>query len=246
MGNVNDLLTKRLKKNDQTSTKMTAMATQSAHGNLSGFSGVFGLSELNEHEKGFLSTLLHEYTTGKENIDADLTVLISITSEVKAINNQAAILHGERIKRAQQILKQYRDGAFTSWLIAAYGNRQTPYNFLQYYEFYSALPQALRPQIEAMPRQAIYSLASREGPMKKKEDIIKNYQGETKSQLLSLIRETFPLEDDDKRRQNIVESLIQNIRKTYQVLVNRRLKLTKTQKRAMNNAIDDIYELINE
>lgn len=246
MGNVNDLLTKRLKKNDQTPTKMTAMAQQSAHGNLTGFSGVFGLSELNEHEKGFLATLLNEYTTGKENIDADLTVLISITSEVKAINNQAAILHGERIKRAQHILKQYRDGAFTSWLIAAYGNRQTPYNFLQYYEFYTALPQILRPQIEAMPRQAIYTLASREGPMKMKEDIIKNYQGESKSQLLSLIREAFPLEDDDKRRQNIVESLIQNIRKTYQILTNRRLKLTKPQRRAMNSAIDDIYELINE
>lgn len=101
MGNVNDLLTKRLKKNDlSTPTKMAAMAQQSAHGNLTGFSGVFGLSELNEHEKGFLATLLNEYTTGKENIDADLTVLISITSEVKAINNQAAILHGERIKRA--------------------------------------------------------------------------------------------------------------------------------------------------
>lgn len=117
---------------------------------------------------------------------------------------------------------------------------------MQYYEFYSALPQALRPQIEAMPRQAIYTLASREGPMKMKEDIIKNYQGESKSELLSLIREAFPLEDDDKRRQNIVESLIQNIRKTYQILSNRRLKLTKPQKRAMNSAIDDIFELINE
>ncbi len=246
MGKVNELLTKRLKKNDQTPTKMSAMAQQSAHGNLTGFSGVFGLSELNDNEKAFLETLLHEYATGKENISGDLTALISITSEVKAINNQAAILHGERIKRAQQVLKKYRDGAFTSWLIAAYGNRQTPYNFLQYYEFYTAIPQSLRPQIEAMPRQAIYTLASREGPLKKKEEIVKNYQGETKNELLSLIRETFPLEDDDKRRKNVVEGLIQNLRKTYQVLVNRRLKLTKTQKRNMNNAIDDIYELINE
>ena len=174
MANVNSLLTKRLNKKDQTS-KMSQMAKQSASGNLTGFAGVFGVSELNDNEKGFLEEILNEYSTGKENITSDLTSLISITSEVKAINNQAAILHGERIKKAHKILTSYRDGAFTSWLLTAYGNRQTPYNFMQYYDFYQAMPKGLRPQIESMPRQAIYTLATRDGSLDKKRKLVENF-----------------------------------------------------------------------
>ena len=102
------------------------------------------------------------------DFDDDLKALMAITSEVKAITNQAVILHGERIKRAQEILKKYRDGAFTAWLFATYGNRQTPYNFLQYYEFYTVMPQALHPKLDQMPRQAVYSLASRAGALREK------------------------------------------------------------------------------
>ena len=119
MANVNSLLTKRLNKKDQTS-KMSQMAKQSASGNLTGFTGIFSVSDLNDNEKEFIEAILTEYSTGKENINSDLNSLISITSEVKAINNQAVILHGERIKGAQEILKNYREGAFTAWLIASH------------------------------------------------------------------------------------------------------------------------------
>src|SRR6185437_5934673 len=113
---------------------------QSANGNLSSFSGVFSIADLSNHEKSSIETILKDYAIDPENLDDDLAHLISITSEVKAINNQAALLHGERIKKAHTILTRYRDGAFTAWLIAAYGNRQTPYNFLQYFEFCEAMP----------------------------------------------------------------------------------------------------------
>ena len=49
-------------------------------------------------------------------------------------------------KERKTILKNYRDGAFSAWLIATYGNRQTPYNFLQYYELYITLPEHLHLQ----------------------------------------------------------------------------------------------------
>ena len=98
--------------------------------------------------------------------------MISLTCEVKAINNQAAILHGERIKKAHQILTPYKDGAFTAWLISTYGNRQTPYNLMQYYEFCEAMPKNLREQIEWMPRQAVYVLATRTGEWKIKQEIV--------------------------------------------------------------------------
>ena len=82
-------------------------------------------------------------------------------------------MHGERIKKAQEILKSYRDGAFTAWLLAAYGNRQTPYNFLQYYELYTALSPGLHSQLEAMPRHAVYVLASRSGELTQKETMVR-------------------------------------------------------------------------
>lgn len=245
MASVNELLTKRLSKTEQ-SNKMAQMAHQSARGHLTSFSGVFSVTELNEHEKQALQDILTEYATEVVNVSEDFNSLISITSEVKAINNQAAILHGERIKKAQIILKQYNDGAFTAWLIAAYGNRQTPYNFLQYYEFYNTIPQDLRPQIEVMPRQAIYTLASRDAPLKEKEKIVRNYQGETKSELLSLIREKFPLEDDDKRKQDFADTIIQTLKKIYHSLDRKNLKLSRRHKRQMNEILDEIYVIVND
>src|ERR1700677_3684402 len=116
MSKFNDLLNLRFKTKETQQPKMTALVERSNNGDLSSFSGVFRVMPLNDQEK------------------EDLEALTAITSEVKAITNQAVILHGERIKRAQEILKKYRDGAFTAWLFATYGNRQTPYNFLQYYE----------------------------------------------------------------------------------------------------------------
>ena len=86
----------------------------------------------------------------------DLEFLTTITSEVKAINNQAIILHGERIKQCTRtFLTKYRDGAFSAWLISTYGNRQTPYNFLQYYEFYQSLNLELQKRMDDMPRQVV-------------------------------------------------------------------------------------------
>lgn len=244
MSQVNALLNQRLKKNDQ-SSKMAAMAKQSANGNLTSFSGVFSLAELSPNEKNGIEAILHEYADEKEDISQDLDALISITSEVKAINNQAAILHGERIKKAHTILTRYRDGAFTAWLIAAYGNRQTPYNLMQYYEFYEAMPKSLRPQIEAMPRQAIYTLASREGSIEIKKSIIENYNGETKLELLNLIRETFPLSERDRRKPSPAETIFSSLIRVSQTLQRSSLRLTKTQKSSLLELLEEMRQLIN-
>lgn len=244
MSQVNALLSERLNKKNQKSSKTAALAERSASGNLSGFAGVFGMSELNEHEKDVLETILQEYAHGDENVSKDLTQLISITSEVKAINNQAALLHGERIKRAQKILKEYRDGAFTSWMIATYGNRQTPYNFMQYYEFYESLPSPLKTQIEAMPRQAIYTLASREGELKEKHKIVKQYSGESKNELLRLIREQFPLSDQDQRRRKQGEQAIQLLKRVLSLVSEKKAKVTKRQKTMILDYLDAIDEYV--
>jgi hypothetical protein len=240
MGSVNELLNQRLKKKGEPSAKMATMAHQSAHGELTSFAGLFSITELNEFEKLGLEELLHTYATKGNSIDQDLKRLISITSEVKAINNQAAILHGERIKKAHSILTHYKEGAFTAWLIATYGNRQTPYNFLHYYNFFEVIPKSLRPKLEAMPRQAVYTLATREGPLEKKKEIVASYNGETKRAILSKIQDEFPLAGDDKRGRNHEEHALQALQKACNAFRHPKLKLTASQKKLAQNLLEDL------
>lgn len=243
MANVNSMLNQRMKKPTNVS-KMAAMAQQSATGNLTSFSGMFSVSELNAKEKESLEHILHTYGHEQQEIDQDLKALISLTAEVKAINNQAALLHGERIKKAHQILIHYRDGAFTAWLMAAYGNRQTPYNLMQYYEFCEAMPKHLRPQIELMPRQAVYTLATREGNLKQKQALVENYQGETKAELLALIRQLFPLDKEDKRQQKSGTAVIQGLQRLYQQLKQTPQKFNAVQKKQIQSLLQQIQHLI--
>lgn len=242
---VNQLLTSRLKKSDK-SSKMAEMAKQSATGNLTSFSGIFSIAELNEGEKDTLEAILYQFANGNENISLDLRSLITITSEVKAISNQAAILHGERIKQAQEVLMKYKEGAFTTWLIATYGNRQTPYNFLQYFEFCNAMPKLLRPQIELMPRQAVYTLASREGALEKKQEIVENYKGETKTEILQVIREAFPLNLEDKRKSNVGDSAINSLNRLIHLIDSQRARLSKTQKNQILEMINQLVDCVEQ
>lgn len=225
---------------------MEEMAKKSAGGNLSPFSGMFSAIELNESEKGILEAILHKYAPADHHFSADLKTLTAVTSEVKSINCQSALLHGERIKKAQNILKAYRDGAFTTWLIATYGNRQTPYNFLQYYEFYAAMPKTLRPQIDVMPRQAVYTLASREGSLEKKQEIVENYNGETKAEILYQIREAFPLATEDRRKENIQEGVMKSLVRLITLVSSRRSRLSNKQKQAIFERLDQLYDLIEK
>lgn len=243
MAKVNKLLQERLKKKEN-SSKMEKMAKRSASGNLTSFSGVFSITELNPQEKEAIENILLEYGEKKESITQDLHSLLSLTSEVKAITNQAVILHGERIKKAQEILKKYQEGAFSAWLISTYGNRQTPYNFLQYYEFIHAIPTTLREQVEQMPRQAIYTLASREGPLTKKQQIVEEYNGETKQELLTLIRELFPLDENDKRRQNYGETAITTLKKISHSLNRKHIRLSKQQKCELSELLEELSSMI--
>lgn len=244
MAKVNAILSQRFQIDEKPSKKMEALSKASAAGQLTTFSGIFGSSELSNTEKQQLETLLINYSDGSKDIDVDLKNLIMVTSEVKAINHQAIILHGERIKKAQIILKSYREGAFSAWLLTTYGNRQTPYNFLQYYEFYSLMPTELHQQIEQMPRQAIYALASRDGSSDRKQDIIKNYQGQTKREMLDLIRDVFPLPERDLRRQDIAENAITALTRVAFSLGKPKTKINPNQKKKIEQLLHEIADLL--
>lgn len=217
MAKIDALLEQRLSKKD-VKGKVTALAQRSNDGHLSSFSGVFSVMDLSFEEKKHLEEILLSYGEEHNALQTDLEALIRITSEVKAINNQAALLHGERIKKAHSILTKYKEGAFTAWLIEAYGNRQTPYNFWQYFEFYSQIPKTLHPQLELMPRQAIYTLASRNGKLDEKIEILQTYQGESKQQMLEKIRLRFPLNKEDRRQKSPLDSLLRLVKEIEQKL----------------------------
>lgn len=156
---------------------------------------------MSEAEKTQIADLLEKYSVDEAAIhEEDKEALCSLTAEIKSIHNQSIILHGERIKKAQEILKKYDEGAFSSFLIHTYGNRQTPYNFLLYYEFYTSVSTGVQKLIDPMPKQAIYSLSSRDVSKEEKVEFVKNYQGETKTQLLERLRDHFPLKEKDKRK----------------------------------------------
>jgi hypothetical protein len=239
MSKLNSILQERFQKKEK--PKMRELGSKTSQGELTPFSGLFGSVKIGEKEKNELSALLSKYATEESlDISKDLFLLLNITSEVRAIQAQAALLHGERIKKAQEILKKYREGAFTAWLQAAYGNRQTPYNFLQYYEFYLKIAQPLRSQIEAMPRQAVYTLASREGEFSKKEEIVANYKGETKQQMLALIRSLFPLKESDKRGENIIENSIKQLERIQLAFAQKQMRILPKEKKRLLCLIDQL------
>ncbi len=243
MTKFNELLNLRFKKKEIT-PKMTALAEKSTSGNLSSFSGVFRVTSLSDNEKDVLENILSNYKDDSlESIEDDFLQLVSITSEVKAITNQAVMLHGERIQKAQVLLKNYKEGAFTSWLMSVYGNRQTPYNFLKYYEFYTSMPDELRQKIDAMPRQAIYTLASRDGDVKQKKEIVEKYEGQAKNELLSLIRKAFPLQEQDRRNTNIFSNIIQNLKSVKNSMMQRNIELNDTEKKQISKLLSEIKNL---
>lgn len=205
---------------------------------------VFRIAPLSLQEKEKVGEILNEHRQEKHEITTDLKMLSDITAEIKAITCQAAILHGERIKKAQEILKGYRDGAFTAWLIATYGNRQTPYNFLQYYELYKSIPKTLAPKLDEMPRQIAYALASRSGSLERKLDIIEKYDGQTKQEMLQTIRSAFPLSIQDKRAHDPVKTIIDALKKIEPQMKHETFIPSQEQKKALKEIFRELHKTL--
>jgi hypothetical protein len=244
MDDVNAILKERLKKNESLSKKMDSLAERSNNGQLSSFAGVFKVIPLQEQEIAQIRGLIEFYTKNNQASSSDLDELLSITSEVKAINSQAIILHGERIKKAQLLLKNYKDGAFSTWLLYAYGNRQTPYNFLQYYEFYRALPASLRERLTDLPRQAIYTLATRQGDIEVKEELVRTYQGESKEIFLERIRNAFPLSLKDKRRTTVADQIAVSLERVLEKASTKPLNLSQIEKNRLLGLLHDLNKIL--
>lgn len=243
MSKFNSLLMGRFKSHAK-KEKMNELVERSSIPTLTNFAGAFQVNPISNQERASLQSLLEKYQTEENNISEDLKFLSTITSEVKAISNQALILHGERIKRAQELFKKYRDGAFSNWLLKAYGNRQTPYNFMQYYELYTALPKKLQGIVDEMPRQAIYSLSSRNVSQEKKVEFVKEYKGESKTELLEKLRTSFPLAKQDKRNPNKTKSVLDLLNRAKKLMRQERFVPSQDEKVELKALVKEINALL--
>jgi hypothetical protein len=172
----------------------------------------------------------------EEAMEEHIKKLTDITRQIKSINAQSVLLHGQRIKEAKEILKDYRDGAFSKWLMATYGNRQTPYSMLQYYELYQTAPVSHKAIIEAAPKKAVYLLASRKGDLDKKMELLQNHGKSKQSELVLLIQETFPIAENDQRQPKN-SSAIETLNKACQ-------KLEKNKRHLSDEDFENINQII--
>ncbi len=180
----------------------------------------------------------------EEDVAGHIKRLIDLTRQIKSISAQSVLLHGERIKQAQEILRDYREGAFTKWLLATYGNRQTPYSMLRYYELYHSAPVSHKALIETAPKKAIYLLASRDGDIDKKLELIQEHGSSTQAQLVQLIQETFPVADNDKRKP-LNTATIESISKACDKLEKRKQYLDSKEIEELKNVIERLQGLCN-
>lgn len=239
MNKLAHLLEERMKNPGKGVNKMSALAQREQN-----MPAVFGGYQLSEREREQLKNLLEEFRKPKQDTESDFEQLVHITQEVRSINNQAALLHGERIQKVQGLLKKYQEGAFTTWLVDTYGNRQTPYNLLQYYELYSQMPNELKPTLDQMPRQAIYTLATRAISVHEKKEFISKYNGETKKELLRQIRDQFPLETSDRRKENPTAAFVKDLKRAHDFLKRTKVRFTRSQKRQILSLLEEMQELL--
>ncbi len=169
----------------------------------SSFHTVFDPKPLEVSEALAIEQLLSESAReplSDEQRSRDVGQLQQITSEIKAIAGQGVALMGERVYRAREMLKPYKDGTFTRWLESTFGSRKTGYNMLAYFELYTALPsEELKESFKKMPQKVAYILASRSGELAQKADFIRAYYNEGVTEGTLAIRELLPLATSDKR-----------------------------------------------
>lgn len=215
------------------------------------FNSVFNTQPLEEKESLGLETLLVDHflpgKVSEDQIGKDLGQLKTITAEIKAISNQGIVLTGERIQKAREILKPYKDGAFTKWLESTFGSRRTAYNVLSYYELYSDLPNnMLKERFKKFPQKAAYLLASKDADIEEKAKIIEDYHESSTNELVMLIQDRFPPDCNDGRRKDANRTLLDSIEQSLKKLSRRKNHLSTENLKQIAYLRTLIDELLND
>ena len=216
------------------------------------FNALFNPKDLDEFEAHQIENLLYENfqpgTIAEEQVADDSHQMKRLTVEVKAVAQGSAILIGERVYRAKQILKPYKDGTFTQWLEVVFGNRKSGYNMLAYFEFYQLLPHPdLKEVFNKIPKKAAYTLASRAGDIETKVEIIRESQDLKPDEILELIQEKLPISEGDRRSgKTSHEKLIAVAQKILKKLRNKKDVLSERNRREIIEMRDMLETILAE
>lgn len=196
------------------------------------FNAVFDTQPLDEKESRKLEKLLVDnFLPGKiseKQVEIDIVHLREITAEIKAISKQGIVLMGERIHKAKMLLKPYKDGTFTHWLETTFGSRRTAYNMLSYYQLYSELPDySLKEKFKKIPPKIAYILASKNVRLEEKAKIIDDYHDLNSDELMMLIQDKFPTDENDGRRKEANKTLLDSLETGFKKLMRRKDQLTE-------------------
>lgn len=210
----------------------------------------FVAAPLSQEDDSAIQLLLFEQfiPESEEPLTAgDYKSLYVLTQQIRAIDRQSILLHGERIQTAQEVLKKYREGTFTSWLKLTYGNRQTPYRMLRFYELFQRLERRDQPLLEHMPKKVAYALAMREGDLSKKVEIIREHHRDEPSQILQVIQAVLPLSEGDRRikRTSHDEAILKILEKGIRTLKKRKEVLPEIVKARLNALKEEIQAILD-
>lgn len=218
------------------------------------FTAIFNPKSLDPQEETKMQKLLFEnfeldgFSEERDNakLSQDFQNIKQLTSEIKGIQKQNLVLIGERIDRARSILKSYKDGTFTKWLQHVFSSKQTGYNILAYYLFLMTLPEDLQETFKRLPQKAAYVLASRDGDLQTKIEILQDPAMDAEN-ILPAIREKLPLAENDRRKTKGASLLLaENLLKTMEKLNASKSMLNEEIKEkllSVRSLIDEILRL---
>ena len=238
-------------RSSQSNNFVEAFEVREAAAVTANFRQEFVAAPLSKEEDLAIQNLLYkdsEANADEQEVEVDYKTLSDLTQQIRAIDRQSVLLHGERIQKARELLKKYRDGAFTGWLVTAYGNRQTPYRMLNFFELFQKLEGQDRPLFEKMPRNAAYSLASREGNLSEKIAIIRDHHSKTPEEISIVLDATFPLAKGDRRvgRKSDDDVIVKTLEDGIRKLMKRKNDLsdsTKEKLKALAKEIEGIFSI---
>jgi hypothetical protein len=245
----NSIVTRTLA--DEAKEREAQLQVESASRLRESFDSIFEVKPLDTEEAARIEVFLYESCpfeqADPERIANDVVQLKSITAEIRAIGRQQVVLIGERIHKARELLKPYRDGTFTQWLTTAFGSRKTAYNLLSYYECYQSLPsEDLREKFKKLPQKAAYVLASRSAPVEAKAEIVREHHNLDHKQLLGLIQERMPVESGDRRvAKTSNDRLVAELRDVVRRLCRRRGTLSEENQKTLATIRADIDDLLS-
>ena len=175
----------------------------------------------------------------EKQVIRDIQKIKNITAEIRSISKQGVVLMGERVQRAQMILKSYKDGTFSQWLETTFGSKKTGYNVLAYFELYEKLSNDdIREMLKKIPLRAAYVIASRSGNTQVKEEIIRENYHLGHDEFVTIIQEKLPIATADRRAYKSSNNrLIIKLSETLNKLLERKESFSEGNKKSISGLL---------